>query len=56
MENSFDLDELTHDKLLALTESILDRLSATDLKWIRDLAKDKRKEKLKMPKTRSLQR
>jgi DNA-binding protein H-NS len=46
MEHSFDLDELTHDELLALTESILDRLSAADLKWIRDLAEDKRKEKL----------
>jgi DNA-binding protein H-NS len=46
MENTFDLDGLSYDELLALSESILDRLSAADLKWIRDLAEDKRKEKL----------
>jgi DNA-binding protein H-NS len=46
MENKIDLDELTNDDLLALSESILDRLSAADLKWVRELAEDKRKEKL----------
>jgi DNA-binding protein H-NS len=46
MENSFSLDELTNDELLVLFESNLDRLSAADLKRIRDLAEDKRKDKL----------
>jgi DNA-binding protein H-NS len=46
MGNTFDLDGLSYDELLALSESILNRLAAADLKWIRDLVEEKRKEKL----------
>jgi DNA-binding protein H-NS len=46
MENSLDLTDFSIDELLALSESILERLSAADLKRIRDLAEEKRKEKL----------
>jgi hypothetical protein len=56
MENLFDLDELTNDELLALSESILERLSAADLKRICDLAEEKRKENSKMQKTKSLRK
>jgi DNA-binding protein H-NS len=46
MENTFDLDDLSHEQLLAISESVLDRLSAADLKGIRDLAEKKWLEKL----------
>ena len=46
MERIFNLDNFSNDQLLALSESILERLSTVDLKRIRDLAEEKRKEKL----------
>src|SRR3712207_1461517 len=46
METTFDLDALSHDQLLTLSESLLNRLSAVDLTWIRDLAEEIRQQKL----------
>ena len=45
MENVFDLDGLTNDDLLALTEIIFDRLEVQDLVWVRSVAEEKWKDK-----------
>jgi DNA-binding protein H-NS len=46
MENSLDISNYSNEELLALTEMVLDRFSAADLKRIRDLAEEKRRKKL----------
>ena len=46
MDTTLDIEKLTHDELLLLTENLLDRLSPQDLLRIRDLVEVKRVNKI----------